>query len=209
MENKYLKKRIIEISYNQQLSHIGSCITAVDIIDDIYKLKKPDEKFVLSAGHAHLAHLVVMEKYQQGQIDIDAEFLLARYGIHCERKAGCDVSTGSLGQGLPISVGMALADRSKNVYCLISDGEYAEGSIHEAIDIIARLNIENLKVYVNWNGWAAYMQTEAVYKPAFLEAQGFKVYRPEINIFPFLIGQDAHYKILSEDDYKLAMEILK
>ena len=61
--NKELKKRILEISYKKKLSHLGSCLTAVDIIDEIFKIKKPDEKFVLSSGHAALALYVVLEKY--------------------------------------------------------------------------------------------------------------------------------------------------
>src|SRR3990167_4248160 len=111
-----MKQKILDISKKLGLSHIGSSLTALPIIEEIYKIKKPDEKFVLSNGHAHLAHLVVREKYEEIKID-------KIHDIHCNFKDGCDVSTGSLGQGLPIAVGMALADRSRNVYCLISDGE--------------------------------------------------------------------------------------
>src|SRR2546427_251920 len=66
MTNKDLKKRIIEISYKNKLSHIGSCLTAVDIIDEIYAIKKPNEKFILSSGHAGLALYCVIEKYTKG-----------------------------------------------------------------------------------------------------------------------------------------------
>mgnify|MGYP001038045525 CR=1 FL=1 len=125
--NKELHRRILQVSYERKFSHIGSCLSAVDIIDAIYNIKKPDEKFVLSAGHAHVAHAVVMEKHGIGKIE---DLLIA--GIHCDRKNKCDVSTGSLGQGLAIAVGLALADRSKNVYCLLSDGECAEGMICES-----------------------------------------------------------------------------
>src|SRR5438477_597536 len=80
------------------------------------------------------------------------------YGIHCERAGGCDCSTGSLGQGLPIACGMAIADRAKNVYCLISDGECSEGSIAEALRIADENQLENLKVHLNYNGWGAYKE---------------------------------------------------
>ena len=66
MTNKDLKKRIFDISFRHKLSHLGSCLTAVDIIDEIYSIKKPDERFVLSSGHAGLALYVVLEKYNQG-----------------------------------------------------------------------------------------------------------------------------------------------
>ena len=241
MKNKYLKRQIIEISFKNRLSHIGSCLTAVDIIDEIYKKKKPDEKFVLSAGHAHLAHLVVMNSLSEISVieptDIEhMEHIIKDYGIHCERKAGCDVSTGSLGQGLPIAVGMALADRTKNVYCLISDGELSEGSIWEALRIIKEQNIHNLGIVINANGYGAYKEIPLWIYGNAIEELGFIVdiskyvdLSTEINYLtkkvkqeqvillwltdneqlPFLTGQSAHYHVMSEEDYKQAMEILK
>ena len=154
MNNKDLKRRIIEISYPRKLSHLGSCLTAVDIIDEIFKIKKPEEKFVLSVGHAGLALYVVLEKY----LGLNAEKIFEHHGVHPDRCSKChiDCSTGSLGNGLPIAVGMALADRNKNVYCLISDGECSEGSIWEALRIASEQNLNNLKVYCNFNGWGAY-----------------------------------------------------
>jgi len=148
-----LHERIIEISKKHHLSHLGSNLTAVNIIDEIYRIKKDDEPFVLSAGHSGLALYVVLEKYYKYY----AEELYLKHGTHPHRdnnKIYC--STGSLGMGLGIAVGMALADREKNVYCLISDGECFEGSIYEAANVIRKYNITNLKVYLNFNGWSAY-----------------------------------------------------
>ena len=79
--------------------------------------------------------------------------------IHAD-SSWCDVSTGSLGHGLGIAVGMALADRNKNTYCLISDGETAEGSIWESLRIAQEQNLTNLKVYCNANGWASYQSVD-------------------------------------------------
>lgn len=205
-ELKDLQRRIIEISYRHKLSHIGSCLTALPIMQEIYELKKPDEKFVLSAGHAHLAHAVLMEA--KGIIK-DAEKNIEEFGIHCDIEGGCDVSTGSLGQGLPIAVGMALADRTKNVYCLISDGETMEGSIWEALRIQYEQKLFNLKVYLNWNGWAAYRDTKELIIQTFTISMGMKVINTNVDDFPFLIGQDAHYHVMNEEEYKQAMRILK
>ena len=149
-----LHNRILEISKKNQLSHIGSNLTSVDIIDEIYKAKKPDEIFILSSGHAGIALYVVIEKYY----GFDAEKLYLKHGIHpcrdIDNKIYC--STGSLGMGLGISAGIALTARSKNVYCLISDGEAFEGSVYEAANVIRKYNVTNLKVYINWNGFSAY-----------------------------------------------------
>ena len=194
-----LKRRILYLSYKLRLSHIGSCLTAVNIIDEIYKIKKPNERFVLSAGHSHLAHAVVIEKYG---IIKDAEKNIVKHGIHCERAGGCDVSTGSLGQGLPISVGIALADRSKNVYCLISDGECAEGSIFEAFRIVEEQELWNLKIYLNHNRWAAYQSTDKYWLPKI--GPSFKHIDTNFDeLMPVLREpQEAHYKILSKEEYE-------
>src|SRR3990167_8520807 len=125
-----LEKRIISISYKYHLSHIGSCLSAVPIIDAVFKVKDKEENFILSAGHSGLALYVVIEKYD---IIADAEMALQKMGIHPDKPTDpwgkIDCSTGSLGMGIGIAVGMAIGNRKKNVYCLISDWETTEGSI--------------------------------------------------------------------------------
>ena len=196
--NNSLHKRILAISYKHKLSHIGSCITAVDIIDEIYKKKKPDEKFVLSSGHAGVALYTVIEKYE----GIDAEKILKHHGTHPDRCREChiDCSSGSLGNGLPISIGMALSDRTKNVYCLISDGECSEGSISESINVLKREKISNLKLYINYNGWGAYGKIDK----SILPISG-KLYETNVNDYPFLDGQKGHYHILTKEEYEAAI----
>jgi transketolase N-terminal domain/subunit len=149
-----LHDRIIEISKKHHLAHLGSTLTAVNIIDEIYKTKQHDEKFILSAGHMGLALFVVIEKYE----GVDAESIFLHHGVHPDRCEKCHLycSTGSLGNGLPIALGMAMADRTKNVYCLISDGEAFEGTIWETANVMRRYSVTNLKVYLNYNSYSAY-----------------------------------------------------
>ncbi len=205
MLNKDLKKRILEISYKNNLSHLGSCLTAVDIIDEIFKTKKKDEKFVLSSGHAGLALYVVLEKYE----GLDAEKIFAHHGVHPDRCKEChlDCSSGSLGMGLPIALGMALADRKKDVYCLISDGECSEGSIAESVRIMDEQNLMNLIVFMNWNHWGAYKKIDYIplniYHKNVLNING----RPTEFEFPFLIDQDAHYHVMTNEEYKKGLEL--
>lgn len=230
IKNKDLKRRILQISYDHKLSHLGSCLTAVDIIDEIYAIKKPNEKFVLSSGHAGLALYTVLEKYDRikkntevvldgGVSDyrvINAEKIFEGHGVHPDRceECGLDCSTGSLGQGLPIAVGMALADRSKNVYCLISDGECAEGSIWEALRIKEENSLTNLKIYCNINGWGAYKPIDFGLLIAQLECNSREHHPVEwvetdCDYIPFLRGQQGHYKVMNEEEYNEAMDILK
>lgn len=208
--NKDLKRRIIEISFQHKLSHLGSCLTAIDIIAEIFKIKKKNEKFILSCGHAGLALYVVLEKYE----GLNAEKIWEHHGTHPDRCEKChiDCSTGSLGNGLPIAVGMALQNRNKNVYCLISDGECSEGSIWEALRIAKEQGLANLKLYLNVNGFGAYKSIDRTG----LERQIAEFWLYGVTNFcwtqcdfPFLKGLDAHYKVLNEQEYKQAIEILK
>lgn len=206
MNNKDLKRRIIEISWKHKLSHLGSCLSAVDIINEIYSIKKPDEKFILSSGHAGLALYCVIEKYE----GLDAEKIFEHHGVHPDRCADCHLyySTGSLGQGLPAAVGIALADRKKNVWCLISDGECSEGSIWEALRIKEEQGLTNLIVYVNINGWGAYKEISRIgLQRRFTMFTGDPFFLEErltyMNDYPeWLQRQQAHYLTLNEDQYK-------
>ena len=197
-----LKKRILEIVYKHKLSHLGSYLSAVGIINEIYKSKQPEDIFILSSGHAALALYVVLEKYE-GK---NAEELFLKHGGHPHRDEdnGIYCSTGSLGLGITVAVGRALADKNKKVYVLISDGESAEGSVWEALRFIQENNLTNIEVYVNVNGYAAYDKVDTKYLVDRLEA-----FLPRINIrytsvnqYPFLKGLNAHYHVMSEEDYK-------
>ena len=197
-----LKKRILEIAYKHKLGHLGSYLSAADIVDEIYKYKNPEDIFILSSGHAALALYAALEKYE-GK---NAEELFLKHGGHPHRDEGNGIycSTGSLGLGITVAVGRALANKFRKVYVLISDGESAEGSVWEALRFIKENNLSNIEVYVNVNGYAAYDKVDVKYLVDRLE-----VFLPTINIrytsvnqYPFLRGLNAHYHVMSEKDYK-------
>lgn len=192
-----LERRILDISYKYQLSHIGSCLTAVSIIDEIYQRKQLEDKFVLSCGHAGVALYVVLEKYSMHCITADE--LYENHGVHPNKDEHIDCSTGSLGQGLPIALGMALADRSRNVYCLISDGECSEGSIYEALNVKEKYSISNLIIYMNWNEYGAYDKIGGIWEALPGE---FNVIPTDNQWFMQRYGQEAHYKILNQQEYE-------
>ena len=197
-----LRQRIIDISYQLGLTHIGSCVCSVDTIDKIYSTKKPEEKFILSNGHAGLALYVVLEKYK----GIDAEYLYKKHGVHPNRDLANDIhcSTGSLGQGLPIAIGMALARKDRNIYCTISDGECAEGSIWESLTIAKEEKLNNLKIYLIMNGWAAYKKIDEDYLMKRIKAFGFpvKIVKTTAEQYPFLKGLEVHYCKIEKEDYE-------
>lgn len=184
-----LHKRIIEISKKHGLSHIGSCLTAVNIIDEIYSFKLDNDPFILSCGHAGLALYVVLEKYY-GK---DAEQLYLKHGTHpnADIEDGIFCSTGSLGLGITVALGYAMSDKTKDVYCLISDGEATEGTIWEVMNLVRRAEVDNLFVYCNWNGFGAYHKTD--YRMIEnLTKMGVKVVKTDVRDYG-LDGISAHY----------------
>lgn len=232
-EQKILRKRILELSFQSNLSHLGSCLSAIDLIDAVYKSKKRDDIFVLSNGHAGVALYAILEKYRY----IKNLSVASKFYIHPDRnvKYGIHVSTGSLGQGLPIAVGMAIADRQKKIFCMLSDGECAEGSIWEALRIGSEIKLTNLKIIINANGWSAYDKVDLPTLAKRIRAFGYKIKKVDghnteqifkslketskkepvvifahttVEQFSFLKGQDAHYYILKQQDYNLALKAL-
>ena len=229
---KQLRRRLLEVIFREKLSHLGSCLSAIDAIIAAYGIKRPEDKFVLSNGHAGFALYVVLEK--EGAMDL---VTMKHLNIHPDRSVehGVHVSTGSLGQGLPIALGMALADPDRDIYCMISDGECAEGSIWEALRISVDQNVRNLKIIVNVNGWSAYKQLVPQRLKAQFEGFGVKVLevnghsvpelqraikecqggrsivfaRTDVQQFPFLQGLDAHYYVMNAQDLHTALEALR
>ena len=197
-----LEKKIIDISYKKGLSHINSCLTAVALIDSVYEVKKPEDIFILSNGHSGFALYVVLEKY----LGKNAEELYDKHGVHPNRDIGDGiyVSAGSLGSAITLAIGMAIVNRKREVYVLLSDGECVEGSVWEALRIAGELRLENLKVMVNANGTGAYGKIDTD-----LLDQRINMFYPTLVVrtkmfkFPdYLQGVHGHYKILNEKEYK-------
>ena len=197
-----LEKQIIDISYKKKLSHLGSCLTTVRLIDMIFQAKKKEDPFILSNGHAGLALYVVLEKWGYAH----AEELFDKHGVHPSRdiEHGIVASAGSLGHGLGIAVGMAIADRTRDVYVMVSDGEMAEGSCWEALRIAGELRLENLKVMINANGYSAYSKTDTEVMD--LRMQYFYpslMQRTNMYAWPeYLQGLEGHYHVLTDEEYK-------
>lgn len=192
-------ERILEISYKKKLAHIGSCLTMYPILEEVYNKKNKEDIVVLSAGHAGLAQYVEIEKQSHGLIN--AEELLENMGIHPLRdpKNGIHVSSGSLGSGILIAVGLAISNKNRNVYCILSDGECAEGSVWEALAFCQRTSLFNLIVHVNINGFSAYDAVDRVY----LENR-LKAFLPSIVVHqtknPTYLGDlNAHYHVLKNE----------
>jgi transketolase len=163
---KQLRRTILSQSKRANVGHIGSCLCIVEILAAIYggllrasSPRDPDrDRFILSKGHAALAlYAVLASKGWISYAELD-EFCGdgSRIAVHPEHTVpGVDFSTGSLGQGISMAVGAALAAKlqgsNRRVYCLISDAECNEGSTWEAAMFAAQHHFDNLRVILDWN----------------------------------------------------------
>jgi transketolase len=163
-----IRRTIIEQSRRANVGHIGSALSIADLVAAVLGgATNPDrgadrDRFVLSKGHAALALYAALQL--RGDL---ADGAIATYcadgtalGVHPEHAInGVDFCTGSLGHGLSIGVGAALAAKrqgsDRRVYVLISDAELNEGSIWEAVMFAAHHRLDNLTLLVDVNGQQA------------------------------------------------------
>jgi transketolase len=176
MTGNAIRRIVIEQSRRAGVGHIGSALSVADIVAALFDgvldgaVAAPDrDRFVLGKGHAVLA---VYAALALGGVlptaDLDtycADGTLL--GVHPDRTLpGIDFSTGSLGFGLPVGVGAALAARlqgsDRRVFVLVSDAECNEGSVWEAAMFAAHHRLGRLTVVVDVNGQQALGKTDDV-----------------------------------------------
>ena len=159
IDSKKMRKLIIEAAYYAGHGHIPSALSIVEILLAVDKVKTEDDIFVLSKGHGCLAYYAYLA--YKGKITINELRNFGKSGSklggHPDRNKIKDIyaSTGSLGHGLSVSVGSALARKIKGqsgrIFCLIGDGEMNEGSIWESIIVAAKNKLNNLGCIIDNN----------------------------------------------------------
>jgi transketolase len=168
-----MRKRILELSQGLTAIHIGGSFSCLEIVDTIYfSLMRRDangalaDTFVLSKGHGSPAQYVVLEELgilSRAELDKLCK-PDGRLGTHPDYGLpGIEASTGSLGHGLGLAMGMALADRihalPRTVYVVLSDGELQEGSVWEAMMLAPTLRLSNLVAFVDLNDMQSFGHT--------------------------------------------------
>ena len=167
---RQMRRDIINMTANAGSGHPGGSLSAVELMASVfYNHMRIDpaqphmenrDRFVLSKGHAAPCYYAVLAEL--GFISRD-EFKNFRQ-LHsilqghpdCKKVPGVDASTGSLGQGCSIAVGMALGaklqDKDTKVFTLLGDGEIAEGEVWEAFLFAAHYKLDNFCVIIDLNG---------------------------------------------------------
>jgi transketolase len=165
------KRRLIEMHYRSRVGHLGGNLSALAAMLVVHHdVMRDDDRFVLSKGHSAGAYYIVL--WSLGLI-ADAE--LASFHRDDTRLSGHPpaqgipqilFSTGSLGHGLSLAAGLALAARlqgtRRRVFCLTSDGEWQEGATLEALVFACHQRLSNLTILVDHNGLQGFGSTAEV-----------------------------------------------
>ncbi len=178
--SNFLRSLVVRALKGGNRGHIGSSMSLIEILrvlfDDILKFKSNDpswedrDRLILSKGHGCLAlYALLADKKFFNFSELD-KFCHndGMLGGHPERNKipGVEASTGALGHGLSIGVGMALAlkirKKSSKVFVIVGDGEINEGSVWEAAMCAGNHNLENLIVMIDYNKIQSYGFTEEV-----------------------------------------------
>ena len=177
---KELRKDIVRMHFLSKESHVASALSCIDILTVLYggilKIdpKKPTDKnrdrFILSKGHAVSAlYAILAEKgfFQKNLLDTFCQNDSSLPGHSTKNSVpGVEVSTGGLGHGLPMGVGMALAakkdGKSYRVFVLAGNGECNEGSVWESALFAAQHNLDNLVVIIDHNRQQGLGKSESI-----------------------------------------------
>ncbi len=163
-----VREHCLRMTHRGKSGHVGSMLSMAEILSVLYKRvlkvdpKQPKwagrDRFILSKGHGGGAVYAVLtelgffpEDWLQGYYRDEGRLM----GHISHYVPGVEFSTGSLGHGLPVAVGMALAakvaGKKHRVICLMSDGDCDEGSSWEALMFAAQHHLDNLTVVVDYN----------------------------------------------------------
>jgi len=170
---RQVRGKVIELSHMARTAHLGSSLSCIDILVAAYwgaldiDVQNPDDpnrdRFILSKGHAATALYATLA--YRGFFPVEWLDSYAKPGSRFSEHPiyqcapGVEATTGSLGHGVSLGIGMALAGRiQRHSYCVfvvISDGECNEGSLWEAAMFAPAHNLDNLVVIVDYNRWQA------------------------------------------------------
>lgn len=166
---KEVRKEILTMIHAAQSGHPGGSLSAADMMTALYfdelnidpqNPKWEDrDRFVLSKGHVCpvLYTCLALKGYFPKEVlaTLRKEGSILQGHPDMKRCPGVDISTGSLGQGLSVAVGMALAakrdNKSYRVFSMVGDGESDEGQIWEAVETAAKYELDNLVIFLDRN----------------------------------------------------------
>ncbi len=180
-DTKALRKTVLDMAYAGSTVHIGCAFSIIELLAVLYRnhLRYPGndplaigrDYFVLSKGHGVMAQYACMRELGWLKDDAFSNYFSDGSdlkGLSDSRIPGLEVTSGSLGHGFSVGVGMAmgakLRDTDQKTYVLVGDGEINEGPIWEGALFAAHHDLKNFMLIVDENGFQAMGRTEEVIK---------------------------------------------
>jgi transketolase len=179
--SRMIRGELVELSHAADAMHLGSSLSCVDILVALYfgnilRIEPENsgsalrDRMILSKGHASMTLYSVLAR--KGFFARSELKTFNKTGSHLTEHPnlcglpGIDATSGSLGHGLSMGLGMALAGRIRHlpyrVFIIMSDGECNEGSVWEAAMLAPAHNVENLVVIIDFNRWQATGRSEEI-----------------------------------------------
>jgi transketolase len=216
-----LRRRLVTTSAEAKIPHLGSCLSCVELLVQLYwrelridpqAPEDPDrDRFLLSKGHG--APILFQVLAERGFFPLSELENFGKSGSvfheHPPKPGyipGVEAATGSLGHGLPMALGMALAarvqQRPTRCYALMSDGECNEGSIWEAAMLAASQKVHTLTAIIDFNKWQATGRSQEVLAldPLAQKWEAFGWHAQEIDGHDFAAIEQALTAARSETD---------
>lgn len=215
-KEKQIKRELLQASHKAGACHLGSALSCVSILVDLFYTKKIDPKdFLFGKASGVAAYYTVLADLGYFGKDYVADYL-KNYPLPSTEVPGITHSFGSVGHALSVAVGMALKDRERDIYVLLSDGDCQEGSTLEAALFANKHNLTNLHVLVDNNRFVA-----CGYTPDILEMKPvwdfLRACLPNLEVVDTVKGDgisfmennyEWHYKNLTDDLLEVALKEL-
>ena len=209
---KQLIKETLELSYKEgDSSHLASALSCIPPLVKIYNKMKKEDVFVLSKGHGSMALYAILRN-QGHKPDV------SKLHPDIDVKNGIRCTTGSLGHGLPLAVGMAWAKKIKKekgtIRVLMGDGECTEGTTWESLLVIDTFKLNNIEIYIDDNGYQALSKTihpavswikklgvKKIFISQYCKGSGLSIFNP--------YNAKYHVHSITKEEYKKLMEELE
>jgi transketolase len=184
------RRRILDISQQVSALHIGSAYSCTEIVDVIYydlMRRNPDKSspdtFLMSKGHGCMIQYVILEDLGVlSRADLDAYCTpTGKLGVHPDYgNPGIAAATGSLGHGLSMVCGMALAEKGRKtggrIFTVLSDGEVQEGSTWEATMMASSLKLDNVVAFIDNNDFQSLGRTSETHPSFYPVVEKFQAF---------------------------------
>jgi transketolase len=187
-DTKALRKTVLDMAYAGSTVHIGCAFSIIELLAVLYRnhLRYPDNNpfaegrdyFILSKGHGVMAQYACIREFGWLKDEAFTGYFADGSdlkGLSDSRVPGLEVTSGSLGHGFSVGVGMAMGAKlrgtDQKAYALVGDGEINEGPIWEGALFAAHHELKNFMVIVDENGFQAMGSTQDVLKLGSIQAK--------------------------------------